>query len=266
MSKPSLIKLLASPIAYYAILAKVGGGVTAGVFLSQLIYWTGRGKQADGWIWKSSTDMEQETGLTRREQETARRNLKERGFIDERLAGVPATVHYRVNLDAIMEAVAQFGVKRESSLAENAKLDSTKAPNLNARKRQTIHRLPETTPENTTEITTSNDVDADAVAAADELLPVSKDERLLFDLLTEAQTAQGRRAPKQRFQNPMQARAFRDAVKVLNGQTEGVLRRFFISGNGGLGNAVAYLAGAARKHAPVSSDGIEILEPTTMEA
>ena len=119
---------------------------------------------------------------------------------------------------------------------------------------------------NETTKTTSNDVDADAVAAADELLPVSKDERLLFDLLTEAQTAQGRRAPKQRFQNPTQARAFRDAVKVLNGQTEGVLRRFFISGNGGLGNAVAYLAGAARKHAPVSSDGIEILEPTTMEA
>ena len=117
---------------------------------------------------------------------------------------------------------------------------------------------------NETTKTTSNDVDADA--AADELLPVSKDERLLFDLLTEAQTAQGRRAPKQRFQNPTQARAFRDAVKVLNGQTEGVLRRFFISGNGGLGNAVAYLAGAARKHAPVSSDGIEILEPTTMKS
>lgn len=119
---------------------------------------------------------------------------------------------------------------------------------------------------NEPEKTMPNGIDADAVAAADELLPVSKDEQLLFDLLTEAQTAQGRRAPKQRFQNPMQARAFRDAVKVLNGQTEGVLRRFFISGNGGLGNAVAYLAGAARKHAPVSGDGIEILEPTMMEA
>jgi len=110
---------------------------------------------------------------------------------------------------------------------------------------------------NETTKTTPNGVDADA--AADELLPVSKDERLLFDLLTEAQTAQGRRAPKQRFQNPTQARAFREAVKVLNGQTESVLRRFFIGGSGGLGNAVAYVVGAARKRGTAAD--IEILEP-----
>jgi len=149
MKKSALFELLSSPIAYYATLAKIGGGVTAGVFLSQLIYWTGRSKKADGWLWKNADEMEAETGLTRAEQETARRKLRERGFIQERLAGVPATLHYRVDLDAILEAVAQFGKKCESSLAESAKLDSPNLPNLPGEKCQTIQRLPETTTETT---------------------------------------------------------------------------------------------------------------------
>lgn len=140
--KAALLELLSSPIAYYATLAKVGGGVTSGVFLSQLIYWTGRGKLADGWLWKSADEFEAETGLTRNEQETARRNLRERGLIEERLAGVPATLHYRINLDAILLAVSQFGEKCQTSLAKSDKLVSGKAPNY-----------PETTTQNTPQIT-----------------------------------------------------------------------------------------------------------------
>lgn len=261
MDKDSVLKLLASPIAYYAILAKISGGVTAGVFLSQLIYWTGRGKQADGWIWKSADEMESETGLTRTEQETARRKLKDRGFIAERLAGVPATLHYRVDLDAIMRAIAQFDKKPESSLAKSVKPDSTKVTNLLGENSQTIHRLSETTTETTSQETMPGGIGAEAPATSiqDVLEPSSSEEILLFDLLTQAQISKNRRPPRRRFQNPVQAQTFRDAVKVLNGQTESVLRRFFIGGSGGLGNAVAYVVGAARKRGTAAD--IEILEP-----
>lgn len=281
MSKPSLLRLLASPIAYYTILAKAGGGVTSGVFLSQLIYWTGRGKNPDGWIWKTAEEMEEETGLTRAEQETARRNLKARGFIEERLAGVPATLHFRVQLDTIMEAVAQFGENDQTSLAESAKLDSAKLPNLIGENCQTN---PETTTETTSKTTTTGvkrqprkvqeskgDVGADAPGAgaptsrkasspSPELLPSSQDERVLFGLLHEAAQAQGRNGPK-RFANPEQARAFREAVSVLNGKTQDVLKSFMRGGGGPLGGAVAYVAGAARKELEARAEKVRMTTP-----
>jgi len=136
------------PVAYHPILAKSCGGVAAALFLSQLLYWTGRGKLADGWVWKSADDMEDETGLTRNEQETARKKLKALGILEEKLKGVPATLHYRVDFDALEKAL-QLVEKCQSSLAKSDKLDSGISPNLVGEKRQTIHRLSKTTPDTT---------------------------------------------------------------------------------------------------------------------
>lgn len=282
MNKRALMEVLSSPIAYYVTFARVSGGVTAGVFLSQLFYWTGRGKNPQGWIWKTADEFEAETGLTRAEQETARRNLKARGFIEERLAGVPATLHFRVQLEIIMEAVAQFGENDQTSLAESAKLDSAKLPNLIGENCQTN---PETTPEITTETTTALPQPATAIKAtpaatttgaeapahsaptprkssepSPELLPASQDERVLFGLLHEAAQAQGRNGPK-RFANPEQARAFRAAVAVLNGKTVDVLKSFMRQGGGALGNAVAYVAGAARKELEARAEKVRMTTP-----
>jgi hypothetical protein len=40
--------------------------------------------------------------MTRREQEGARRILKQHGVLEEKLMGVPATLHFRVNLDRLI--------------------------------------------------------------------------------------------------------------------------------------------------------------------
>lgn len=139
--KDVLRAFMERPIAYYPAFARLAGGVTAGVFLSQLFYWTGKGKSAGGWIWKSQQDWEDETCLSRREQETARRKLRALGVIEERRAGVPATLHYRIVIDRLYELLAE-----QSSMAESANLDWRKAPNWIGGKRQSN---PETTPENT---------------------------------------------------------------------------------------------------------------------
>ncbi len=117
--------LLQRPIAFHRIFARIGGGVTAGLMLSQAWYWTPRAKNAEKWFYKSQLEWEEETGLTRREQETARRNLKERGLIEEKLAGVPATLHFRVNVEKFFEALCP---EQQSSLAETCKLDCTEQP------------------------------------------------------------------------------------------------------------------------------------------
>jgi hypothetical protein len=127
--------------------------------LSQAWYWSNNkaAKARGGWFYKSQEDWEEETGLTRREQETARRKLKERGLLEEKLAGVPATLHFRVNVEALFGRLieAEQGQKPEkspvqSSLAETCKLESPKRVIQFGGNGQTISETTsETTPENT---------------------------------------------------------------------------------------------------------------------
>ena len=145
-----LLRDLGRPIAFYPTLVPVCGSVHATLFLCQLLYWEGKQRDPDGWIYKSQRDMEEETGLSRRMQDEARSKLKERRLIEEARRGVPATMHYRIDHQALEDAwlTARTAGGVQTSLAESAKLDSGKAPNWVGGKRQTIS---ETTPETTRE-------------------------------------------------------------------------------------------------------------------
>lgn len=96
------------PVAYFPKLRHITGSVNATLFLCQLIYWEGKQASKTGWIYKTHREMEEETGLSRREQETARRKLKDLGLIEERLAGVPQRLHYRLNKKKINDAWDAF--------------------------------------------------------------------------------------------------------------------------------------------------------------
>jgi hypothetical protein len=105
--------------------------------LSQAIYWSLRTSNADGWFYKTQEDWEEETGLTRREQESARILLKSRGLMDEERRSVPAKMFFKVDLDLV-----------QTRLAESAILVATKAPIKNGGNSQSLS-LSETTTENT---------------------------------------------------------------------------------------------------------------------
>jgi len=126
-SRAAIQELLGGgPIAYYRVFAAVGGGVTSGVLLSQLYYWHDKTRDPDGWIFKTQDQWQQETGLTRREQETARRNLRERGLIDEKLAGIPARLHYRLNVDRLVALLAEH--RRQRLAAQDGAREQAPAP------------------------------------------------------------------------------------------------------------------------------------------
>jgi hypothetical protein len=72
------------PIAYFPSLAPYVGGANAAILCCQLVYWTPRAKDPDGWIYKEQLDIMAETGLSRDEQRSARRALKTRGLLLER--------------------------------------------------------------------------------------------------------------------------------------------------------------------------------------
>jgi hypothetical protein len=93
------------------------------LLLSQLLYWRERTNNPEGWVYKTHEEWEWETGLSRREQDTARRRLCNAGFIEERLAGMPARMFFRLKEEAILKAignVAQYGRKRQTTVGRKA--------------------------------------------------------------------------------------------------------------------------------------------------
>lgn len=92
-------------VAFHPKLVQLTGRVTAGLMLSQAIYWTKRLALTEparqGWFWKTREDWRKETGLSRWEQDTARRALKELGLWQEKRVGMPARVWYRIDLDTL---------------------------------------------------------------------------------------------------------------------------------------------------------------------
>jgi hypothetical protein len=82
------------------------GGVTAALMLSQAI-WTSEelDPEVGGWFCRSQEEWTEETGLSRWEQETARRALRTGGFLEERRAGMPAKLWFRVRPEAVGRAL-----------------------------------------------------------------------------------------------------------------------------------------------------------------
>jgi hypothetical protein len=131
MSKIIVMNILADrPIAYHPDIARVAGGIKAGIFLSQLLYWSDKGKRLDGYIWKTQEDWETETALTRKEQEGARRELKSRGLLDEKLQGIPAKLYYKIDTDQLYTLLNDLYV--QTSMSQTGIQDDPKGTNSDA--------------------------------------------------------------------------------------------------------------------------------------
>jgi len=87
-------------IRYITGLGIVFESPNAGILLSQLLYWNGKGKKKP-WTYKTSKDMYQETGLTRTQQDTAIKLLKNLGVLEVKRRGVPATRHFKIHFEEL---------------------------------------------------------------------------------------------------------------------------------------------------------------------
>jgi hypothetical protein len=146
-SKQAIIELLGDrPIAYHPMLAKALGGVVEAVFASQLLYWTGKGKIAGNWIYKTQAEMEEETGLTRSNQETARKTLIKMGILEEARRGVPGRMHYRLDLDKLADLLTMRKPHNvETPQCEMGEPDNVQCGNPAMYNAETPQCIPETT-------------------------------------------------------------------------------------------------------------------------
>lgn len=112
-----LLDIFDLPLTFHRCLVPICGSVTAALLLSHAICATqeteaGRFSDrevgtADGWFTLSQDQWTRETGLSRWEQETARRLLRQAGLLAERREGMPARVWFKVDKAAITEALQQ---------------------------------------------------------------------------------------------------------------------------------------------------------------
>jgi uncharacterized protein (UPF0297 family) len=103
------------PIAFHRCFVKLTGSVHAALMLSQALYWLnperqgqGRGKD-EGWFWKTREQWEAELGLSRWEQETARKQLRLTKFWKEKDKRLEHRIYFSVDfveLEKALEAAA----------------------------------------------------------------------------------------------------------------------------------------------------------------
>lgn len=122
-----LEKLLLRPIAFHRVFVDLTGEVNSALMLSQAYYWSTRTKDSEGWFYKSSAEWTEETGLTRHQQDTARKRLKETGFWREKVKGMPVKCFFMIDKIALFSILTEsgkhdeFSVNRQSILTESGK-------------------------------------------------------------------------------------------------------------------------------------------------
>jgi hypothetical protein len=95
-------------VGYSPDLARIVGGATIGLFLSQLLFLSDKGANPDSWVYKSEAEMGKETGLTKREQQSARRKLLALGVIAIMRGGFRNTYHFKVIWEKLYQVIAGF--------------------------------------------------------------------------------------------------------------------------------------------------------------
>ena len=104
-----LLSILDQPIVFHKVYKNITGSVTAALMLS---YATQMSDEADpargGWFSLDANRWEDETGLSRKEQVTARKCLREMGVLEERKQGMPALLEFKVNFQEIAVRLHEY--------------------------------------------------------------------------------------------------------------------------------------------------------------
>ncbi|HOI82980.1 MAG TPA: hypothetical protein PKW30_01600, partial [Campylobacterales bacterium] len=91
-------------IAFNVKLVWITGSVNAALLLSQLCYWSDKGDMRN-FFYKTINEIEDETGLSRYEQDGALKLLVAKKLVTYELRSVPPKRYFRVQWEAIEKAL-----------------------------------------------------------------------------------------------------------------------------------------------------------------
>ena len=148
MNRSTLLHAIGSPIAFHPGLVPVLGSVNAVLFFGQIFYWQDKTDCPIG-VYKSSEEIQQETGLTYREQSNAREKLRDCGVLIETEKRLEHRIYFRIDFDSL-DALLANCEKRIPRNDKSAVRETTKAQSVETTKAQSvIQRLPVSTAVNT---------------------------------------------------------------------------------------------------------------------
>jgi len=151
--KEVLIALNQQPIAVYPIYIDITGSMTAGVLLSQVMYWDSKMKGNE--FYKNDAEFMQETRLTQSEFKTAKKIIGDLPFITIQRKGVPCRTWYSVNHTNLLVVLQQFSSSFTYELGSRL---STSQRGVNLRTIIGTENTQKITTENTTIVETSSTV------------------------------------------------------------------------------------------------------------
>ena len=147
MNPSTMLKNTGRAIAYRPNLARLFGGVIAEVFFEQIFYWQDKSDSELG-VYKTQEELEIETGLSRKEQETARKLLREKGVLIETYKRLEHRLYYKIDCDKLDELLAtlanvqnEHSPMSESDIREGDKVAFVNTRDYNTRL-QIINPLP----------------------------------------------------------------------------------------------------------------------------
>ncbi len=111
-------------IHYYRVFSELTQSYKSALMLGHAVYltryWNSRYPDREGWFWAPAADWTKAIGLTTREQESVRRNLRQLGLweevVSQQWCGPPARLHCRLNLGAIASQTGLSGSQRAGSM------------------------------------------------------------------------------------------------------------------------------------------------------
>ena len=167
MSHYLTLRGVGQPIAYFPALAKYLNSINAAIFLGQIIYWHDKTDNPNG-VYKTSLEFQNETGLSYREQATARKILREVGLITERNKRFEHRIYFKFNRNAFDSWLDEKISNNQCIIPSNEnavrKQQNSNSPNA----KNAVREMPNkqfVIQENTTENTTDINLGADAPKA-----------------------------------------------------------------------------------------------------
>jgi len=260
--------MIGVPRAY----CKFMGSLEGGVFLSQLIFWSDKGKRTDGFFYKTYKEWEDETLLSQYKVNKYVYMLSDIGIVEtdiKRANGSP-TVHYRFDYQKFHKLFIEFLQNGLSKISQSltditTETTQTKDPEFaNSTNSEPPQSKPSPEP---TLYTTLPGMDTETNK------PTSEDDTRILEEYTKVRHGQGRRGSRQ-FKSAGVKRVWREVLSMAEQRYNGrhwdaVLRWVNLADEEGVSSQAGffkYMRGCARKDKGQAHGLIEANQPVQGEA
>jgi hypothetical protein len=127
--EPELALLVSQPpIAFHRTFVDITHSALAALLLSAYLEQQENALSPDGWFEVNAAELEYRTGLSRREQITARKTLLDKQMIQERKCAFPARLEMRIDFDRVSHEILLAARKRTQRSAAPASFSPGSSP------------------------------------------------------------------------------------------------------------------------------------------